>query len=339
MRFRSILPLVLALPIFLLAPLALAHSPLTTGDNESLATATVVPDPAKSWAIYGELHEGGEAQYYRFEIAEGQRIYVGLLISTAPEDRGFTPGLVLMGPGIVSQGTVPDYVEVPEGAGSLAVEGRQPEQAEYEPFAPSSFYSLAEVDLDAPGSGAYHIAVYEPNRGGHYSVAIGYVEAYDLDEYILIPVNLISVYQWEGQSLALIFAPMAATVAAGLALVVWRWRNQGLLKAPSGWVGALAGLLYLGSGATVLFQMAFSLTRAPAGAGVALTIVFALMPILLGIGILRIALSSRRKMDTRTRAYLAILGTLGFFAWAGLLVGPALALVASVLPSKAKPLQ
>jgi len=54
--------------IILLFPIhgVLAHTPLEPPfDNESLATAYGVPDPTKSWAIYAELHEGGEAQYYR----------------------------------------------------------------------------------------------------------------------------------------------------------------------------------------------------------------------------------------------------------------------------------
>lgn len=334
MKFLITRLLVLALPFLLLMPVALAHSPLTAGDNESLATATVVPDPTKSWAIYRELHEGGEAQYYRFDIVKGQRIHVSLLTSPDPEDRGFTPGLVLMGPRIISQGIVPDYVEVPEGVGSLAVCGKQPAKATYEPFSPSSFYLLADLDLDAPASGAYYIAVYEPSRGGHYSIAIGYIESYTLSEYILIPINLISVYQWEGQSLALIFAPMGATVAIGLGLMVWRWRNREFLRTPSGWVGTLAGLLFLGTGVTVLYQMAFALTWATAVPEVGITIVFALVHILLGVGILRIVLSGRRKLDARTRVYLAILGILGFFAWVGLLLGPTLALIASFLPFK-----
>ena len=33
-----------------------------------------ISDPIKSWAIYGELHEGREAHYYRFEIRNGYRM-------------------------------------------------------------------------------------------------------------------------------------------------------------------------------------------------------------------------------------------------------------------------
>lgn len=324
--------LVSALACFILVPEVLAHAPLTPGDNESLATAAFIPNPTKSWAIYAELHEGGEAQYYSFNITEGERIHVGLLKSTNPEEREFTPGLVLMGPNVKNQGDVPDYVEVPAGAGTLVMEGKQPDQATYEPFSPSSFYLLADVALDAPSSGTYYIAIYERSRGGHYGLAIGDREVYTLSEWILIPLNLISVYQWEGQNLAVIFLPLGVTLAIGLGIIIWRLRNQENIRTFYYWTGALAGLLFFGTGGMILFQMTLSLTQAPLVPEIGITLILALIPILLGVGVLRLILKSRGEVGIRKRAYIAILGLLALFAWAGLIVGPALAMVASILP-------
>src|SRR5574337_31865 len=90
----------------LLVPTAAAHAPLGSGSNESLATATHVPDPTKSWAIYADLHEGGEAQYYVFDMTQGERMHVSLLTTTAAEDATFTPGVVLMGPGEIGRAHV-----------------------------------------------------------------------------------------------------------------------------------------------------------------------------------------------------------------------------------------
>lgn len=325
--------MVMSVTLSFLLPAVLAHSPLGTGDNESLATATPVPDPTKSWAIYGELHEGGEAQYFRFDVAEGQRIHVGLLTSTSPDDRGFMPSLVLMGPGLDSNDPVPDYVEVPEGAGIMVVGGKQPAQAMYEPFSPSSLYPLADISMDAPDSGTYYVAVYESQRGGHYTVAIGDRESYSISEYILIPISLMSIYQWGGQSQALVYSPMVLVLAIGLGLLAWKCRDRGIVNTPSGWIGASAGLLFLGTCATVLLQMALSLASAPLVPEVGLTLLFALMPATLGIVVLRMELRAK-KIDTRTRIYLAFLGILALFAWAGLLIGPALAIIASILPAR-----
>jgi len=97
--------LIAILPWLLLTPLVFAHVPFGPGDNESLTTATVIPDPAKSWAIYGDLYEGGEAQYYRFDITENQRIYISLFTSTNPEESGFVPSFEFCAysPSLISQ--------------------------------------------------------------------------------------------------------------------------------------------------------------------------------------------------------------------------------------------
>ena len=326
--------LIFVLTVTFFVSVVLAHSPLIPGNNESLETAMEINDPSKSWAIYAELHEGGEAQYYRFNISQGQRIYISLIKSTAPEDKNFLPGFVLMGPGITNQTSVPSYVEIPEGSGTLLLNGTQPSQATYEPFSPGSFYALAEVDINAPTSGTFYIAVFEPSQGGHYGLAVGYVEEYTLEEWILIPISLVSVYQWEGQSLLVIFAPMAITIAAGLGLIVWMRRKLLVPRTLFAWIGALAGLSFLGTGVTTLFQMVLALTQAPLESEVILTLIFALMPILWGIIALRLSLKSERKVNLRRRVYLAVIGVVALFTWAGLLFGPALAIVASFLPSR-----
>lgn len=333
----ALLVAVLAISIvspFFSMPQAWGHSPLTSGENESLETAATIPEPAKSWAIYAELHEGGEAQYYRFSISEGQRIYIMLLKSTRSDEEEFMPIMILMGPGLPGPTDIPDYLEIPTEAGAVVAESEIPEEATYEPFSPSSFYSLAKIDRDAPATGIYYIAVHEAVQGGHYGLAVGYVESYTLTEWLLIPVNLISVYQWDGQSLVLIFAPLVATIIVGLCLVWWmRFR-----KAP--WTvfdltAALTGLLFMASGVSILFQMILALTKTSIVTEVVLTLVFAAMPIILGAATLHLVLKRKGTVNTRLRIYMIILGIAALFAWAGLLIGPTLALITSILPSRA----
>jgi hypothetical protein len=332
MKHRKFLILFTILPWLLLTPLVFAHVPIGPGDNESLNTATVIPDPAKSWAIYGELHEGGEVQYYRFEITENQRIYISLFISTNPEESGFVPSLVLMGPEISNKGDLPDFVEAPESVNVMIIEGKHPDQAYYEGFSPSSQYFVAKVDMDAPASGTYYIAVYEPNQGGHYGLAVGYQETFTLLEWIRVPIDQISIYQWSGQSLALILAPMTLTVAIGLVIMIW-WRvNRETLQTLFGLVGSVAGFFFIGSGASVLFQMFFNLTRVPLTPEIGVTLIFALLPIILGIISIRITFRSEETEGVQKRISMVILGVIAFFIWAGLLIGPVLAIIAGVLP-------
>jgi hypothetical protein len=320
--------LVLTSLVFL--PQVFGHAPLTPGNNESLATATVVPDPTKSWAIYSQLHEGGEAQYYRFEIGEGQRIHVSLLKSTSSQDGGFVPSLALMGPKLTSQGALPNYIQVPEGAGTLVKEGKNPSQATYEAFSPSAFYQLADLELDAPSSGTYYVAVFEPSRGGHYGLAIGDRESFTLSEWTLAPLSFISIYQWEGENLLFILAPLAATLVLGIALLIFRRGSERIARTPFQWVGATAGLLFLASSFTVLSQMIFASTLAPVGSDVVITIMFAIFPLLLGVSAIR--LSMKKTITVRTRFMLAIVGALALFAWSGFVAGPIIAIIASIFP-------
>lgn len=310
-----------------------AHSPLIPGNNGELDSATFIPDPTKSWAIYGELHGGMEAQYYRFDINETQKIHISLLKSTDPDNRDFIPGFALMGPGLQGQGDVPAYVDIPAGADAIVISGEQPSLATYEPFSASSFYSLADLKINAPVSGTYYIAVYEPARGGQYSLAVGDREEFSISEWIFIPIKLISIYQWGGQSLFMIFLPVIAALAIGL----WVFRKKGWIpKTPFEWAGILAGLLFFGSGVMFLFEMVLALIRVSPGTDIVITIVLGILPIILGFAVIRIILRNREKIDIRKRVYLAILGILALFVWAGLLIGPILAMLASVIPANVR---
>jgi len=338
MKAAFVLVLGMLIGTLLAVPIVQAHSPTMAGDNESVATATVISDPTKSWAVYAELHEGGEAQYYKFDISAGQTVYVQLFISTDPANGNFTPDFVLMGPGIQTNGTVPGYVEQPNGTTATVVQGEQPPAATYEPFSPSTFIQLAEVRMAAPNSSTYYVAVFEPFRGGHYGLAIGERESYTLDEWLLMPFHLISVHQWEGQNLFLILGPMVVTVIVGLLFILWRWRPWRSMT-PFDWAGILAGLLFLGSSAVVFTQMTIAISHTSLQGEAAITLMFALIPLILSLLTLRVVLKRDSRPNARTRIYLTILGVFSLVFWAGLVFGPALAFLAAVMPLKHKETQ
>ncbi len=316
--------------LILLVQGVFAHAPDTPTDNESLDTAYTIANPTKSWAIYAELHEGEEAQYYKLDLPENERLLVQLFVPTS-EKSSFEPNLVVMGPGITSQDAVPEYVEIVEAVGIMLLEGQRNSSPTYEPFTPSSFYELASIDQEVSAGGTYHVAVYEPSEEGHYGLAIGYREQFGLDEFINIPVDVIGIHQWEGQSLLFIFAPLIVTIVAGFAVLVLK--RSVTPQTLFGGIGVFAGLLYLGSGFMTLTQMILALTTAAPNLSVILTAIFIMIPIFLAIAIFRLSIN-RRQVTSRTRVFVALTGVLGLFAWAGLIVGPILALLTSLLPAK-----
>lgn len=306
-----------------------AHVPLEAGDGKSLETAVLIPEASKSWVIYDELHVGGDARYYQFIIETGKRIRLTVFIPPDLRTSGFLPGIVLMGPGLKSIGVVPDFIETPKETLAQVYLGRLPDRATYEPFSPSAFYNLIDFDKLAPKTGTYYLAVYEPNQGGNYGIAIGYVESFTLSEWIFVPVSLISIYQWEGQSLALIFGPYAFTLVLGFALIQMRRTSRTPLNVTE-ILGTITGLLFLGSSISFGFQILLKMFIAPSLASL-VSIIFAIIPLLLGGVTLRLINRDHWEVQTKSLLKLIGIGVIALFAWAGLIIGPILAIVAAVI--------
>lgn len=95
------------------------------------------------------------------------------------------------------------------------------------------------------------------------------------------------------------------------------------------------GFLYIGSGFIIFTQMGIALSQSALTSSVVVTIIFALLPIILGIALIRVALRARGEVTMHARIKMAALGVVGLFVWAGLIIGPVLTVVASLLPSVA----
>jgi hypothetical protein len=334
-------------PIFFVALLVMlglafpssAHVPLMAGGNENISSAMHISDPGKSWAVYGSL-EKDVVHYYSFDLEKDERIYLSLFKSSDAKEKDFLPALTLLGPGLNTSVQPPRQLALPRvalGLKILAANSKNADGAVYEPFGPSSFQEIAEINISAPKSARYYAAVYSnisivnSTNGlnstlGHYGLAVGYREEFGFLERITTPLRLISVYLWEGQSLGVILIPYL--VAEILALLFF-WR--GSRRTSFCLAGSLAGFLFLASSASVFSQMVFNLTRAPFGPEVYITVAFVVLHALLGVATIRLA---RGEAGILQRVLLAVLGTLALLAGSGLIMGPILAMAASLLPSR-----
>jgi hypothetical protein len=145
-----------------------------------------------------------------------------------------------------------------------------------------------------------------------------------------------TIYQWEGQSLALILTPMIATLIIGLVIIKLRYKKQGNLTNPMAWLGAIAGLTFIGTGATTLYQLLAASTYVKLGAEAIITIIFIIVPLAFGLFTLRLSVRVSDNANVKKRLYYVILGFGALFMWAGLIIGPVLAVVASVMPTNLK---
>jgi len=335
LRYSALLFVLVAGMCFLLTPV-FAHVPTFEEGGKSPETATLIENPAKSRVIYGQL-SGGDLKYYSFEVEDGERIVLGLIVPAGEESRTFTPALILMGPGLADKGEVPETLELPEGYGAKVFSGEMPESATYEGFTPAAFYSLARADLRAPESGTYYLTVSSIEGGGNYGVILGYQEKFSLLEWLSIPLTQIKTYRWEGQSLPFIFFPLGVTLAAGILVISLRKEAASGFN-PARWSGLFAGLFFLGTGLSSIFQMLFSLSRSSYSPEVIITVFLALAGIGLGLTALILSLKDEGYgiKSTRKQFYFFGLGLAGLLLWAGWFIGPVLAFEAAVLPWRRK---
>ena len=316
-------------------PLVAAHAPLGTGDNESIDKATVIPDPTKSWSLYSALNKDGDPQYYTFTVTAGQTIHLTMYKSMRDQDVTFTPRLVIIGPNINTQGNISSKITVPTGFNAQLVNQTEP-MPTFEPFSPGTFTGLADTTIENPTPGKYYLVVFEQSntpKGGNYGLAIGDRETYTIDEWVLIPFNLMSIYQWEGQNIALILTPIITALVIGIILVAWQLKRRCDLANLIAWLCAIAGLTFIGTSATTLGELISCATKVSVGAESVITLIFALVPLALGLVALRLSIKDSQKATLRKRIYFVILGVAALFIWAGLIVGPILAIITAVMPT------
>ncbi|WP_455391606.1 hypothetical protein [[Eubacterium] cellulosolvens] len=315
-------------------PQTSAHVPVESGDNDSIDHALHIHDPLKSWAIYDELSHIGQARYYSFDLQEGDRLKISIF---TPEEKDFTPNLMVMTPSGYIYEPALAFVEIPEGYNFTIIQGERPTDADYEPFTPSANFRIVDYDETVEVSGKYYIAVYEQEHVGKFGIAIGYQESFSLTEWLLIPYDVINIHLWEGQNIGIILAPLIIVLIVGKTIIFYRHFKQ--QRSPSNintWLGSITAILYIGTGGILLNQMLIALSKTSFNPAAGVTLIFIFIPIILGIAIFKITLKENGQLQLKDRIYFVIYGLLGLFLWAGLIIGPIILILASLIPNDLK---
>ena len=323
--------LLIALTLIIFVQPASAHVPTFSDEHGGLDSVVEVKNPTKSRVLYNELHDKDDVKYYKFEMEKGDRLR---LVLFSPE-QDFIFSFVVMGPGIASEGVVPDFIEEVNGSDSQVVVGERPDSASYEPFTPGSYYYFVDYDEEINVTGTYFVAIYSDEGGGNFGLAVGYKETFSLIEWVRVPIDAVKIHMWEGQNPVLILSPLIITLIAGLIiLVIIKPQNIHLpLNEPWRIIGSLAALMYIGTGFILLYQMVRALTIGPAGGAVIVTIIFAVIPIIIGYVILKTTLNLEENLTLHKRLKLIVFALLGLFLWSGLILGPVLTAITSFLPA------
>lgn len=324
-------PALFVLVLLVSAAAVSAHSPQLADGNTSPDTAMEIGDPLKSWAIYSHLSPG-EALYYTFDIQEGDRLLLNLIVPVGDGDDGFLPRMVLMAPGIADEGALPSWVEVPDGYGRAVIDTALPEEATYEGFSSSSFYDLGRTDSPAPVSGKYYVAVFAPaSQDGNFALVVGYGESFTAQEWLLMPFSLFTIYEWEGQGPLEILAPMMFAFLLGLLLIMYYHGRRAEPLDLQHSLLMLSGLLLAGTAAITLYQALVSVANSHLGPEVLITIFLFMVQGSLGAAVLRRGWKVG-PLSKGGRTRMVFVGLLALLAWAGYLAGPLMAIGAALLP-------
>jgi hypothetical protein len=329
MKLRWLLPILLVIILCLPLPVN-AHVPVSADGNNDLGTALNVEKPTKSYVIYGHLHEAGEVAWYKLSMNPGERLVLSLM---TPGYNTTVPDMIVMAPAdSLPFAELPPQVSVPQGYRAELIRGEPPLKAEYEPFGPSAVFEAASYTKEITEPQLWYVAVVSPADETRYSIAVGYVEEFTPSEWVLVPFNVIYTHLWEGQSTLAILTPFLAVVILGFIVISRNAKQKNWHRTHSGWLATIAGLCYLGGAAITLVQMVRAIAITGPASSVVLTFVFAIIPIALGIWALRMGRSSL-PMTIRERFFLVLIGISGLVFWAGLIIGPVLAISAAVLPA------
>ncbi len=332
MRKRGLVILVAFLVAFSLIQTTAAHVPLFMVGGHSLDEAVPIENPTKSWVIYSTIDEIDEPHYFYLDMQVGERIRLMLMVPIPDGNQGFRPRLALMGDSLTNMSTPPGTLEIPSGAQVMILE---PESLipEYEGFTPTSFYVLYDLDIQAPSTGRYYLAYYEPVMTGNFAIAVGYQEIFSFTEWVTVPFTVLITHLWNHQTPLIIIAPILMTILLGFVLIFWHYPH--LREEPQflTWMGISIGLLFIASGIFLLYQMAIALLQVPANPQIAITIVFGAIPIILGLLAIRRFVLVDWQHKPRQLIVLFVLAISALFLWAGWIIGPILLMLIAAIAS------
>ena len=162
--------LIIVIFVFLLlsVSIAAAHQPrLVIGENASLGNPIIILNPEVSQAFYGELQ--GQPNFYKISSDKPFKFYLNLLVPASPGISGKFISAELLD----SSGKV-----------IMVINGQKSTWESYfEEFGGDYYLKGPEARANL-AAGTYYIKVFNSNNQGKYSIAVGEIESFPIDESI-----------------------------------------------------------------------------------------------------------------------------------------------------------
>lgn len=215
---------------FATATAALAHRPIFVEPRSNTTRANAIPisDHDISWAVYAQLSDAGEVNYYRFEGKRGARVRIETLVPHNDAARAFGFDVALIGKGFEVT-RVPFALEEGEGVIVAPDSGHDEARVFDEHFTQTSYWQRQGLRAELPADGTYWIAVYDPRgRTGKYVLAIGEREVWGAEDIVQMPSIVARVREFAGLgNIEIPFMPMGLgivvlAILARLGALLWR---------------------------------------------------------------------------------------------------------------------
>jgi hypothetical protein len=149
----------------------------------------------------------------------------------------------------------------------------------------------------------------------------------------MVQYSVQKVYAWEGQNRFVALLPIILVLVIGGIILYFRSRKGRAPKGISKWLASFAGLAFLGSGVSILYQMFLTFSVTGFCGQALITLIFVAFSVILGVVTLLYAVRDRPILTTRRRIGLVTTGLIALFMWSGLYLGTALAIAAALVPS------
>ncbi|TMS41668.1 MAG: hypothetical protein FGO69_07260 [Methanobacterium sp.] len=193
--------LILGFFVFLLASISIAsaHQPrLVIGDNATMGNPIVILNPEVSQAFYGELQ--GLPNYYKITSDKPFKFYINLLVPASP-------------------GIPPDFIsaEILDSSGTvlMTINGQNSTWEPYfEEFGGDNYLKGPDARANLT-AGTYYIKVYNSANMGKYSIAVGEIESFPIDESLkaLVTIPLLKE-QFFGKPVTTLFLEFLGIILA-----------------------------------------------------------------------------------------------------------------------------
>jgi len=217
--------------------IATAHQPrLETAINTSLESPIVIKNPEISQAFYGELK--GQPDYYKITSDKPFKFYINLLVPASP-------------------GIPPEFISAQlldsSGNALLTIDGKNSTwQPYFEEFGGDYYLKGPEARADLT-AGTYYIKIYNNDNQGKYSIAVGEIESFPLDESLaaLVTIPLLKEQFFGKPVSTLFFQFLGIILALGTIMVLFTMlirsrKSEELTKLTAQVSGVLKPMMWLG---------------------------------------------------------------------------------------------